>query len=117
MSAVLQMFLISLGLTILIELPLSLLFSREKKSLLVVLLVNILTNPPAVLICFLTSVFLSAKLYYPVQLAVEVLVVLTEGAVYYAFQKTDGLYRRPFLQALILNAVSYGIGVLINLLR
>ena len=41
-----------------------------------VVLVNVLTNPPAVLICWLGGVYLAPVLHFPLQFIVEVIVAL-----------------------------------------
>ena len=57
-------FALSLTLTLLLELPVSLLFRARGKDLLLVFLVNVLTNPAAVLVCVLTGDRLLAEGWY-----------------------------------------------------
>ena len=107
-------FSISLGLTLAIELPLALLFGVRKKGLLVVALVNCVTNPAAVLFLWFVSIYLPGGWYYPAEITIEIVVVLTEWLVYRAFRPEIPSIKRPFLMALVLNACSYGGGLLLR---
>lgn len=91
-----EMFLISLILTIGIELVVIWLFSRisrsasfihTKQGVLLVVLVNVLTNPPAVLICWLADMYMVNVLAIIVQLVVEMAVVAVEAWIYHSFAK------------------------------
>lgn len=103
---------LSLGLTLLIEIPAALILGlRRKEDILLVGLVNILTNPIVVLILNLFFLFTASPPPWFLILPLEVFAVLTEGFIY---QK--GLsYRRihPFLLSLILNGISYFGGLLL----
>ncbi|MCL2694794.1 MAG: hypothetical protein FWE69_00520 [Clostridiales bacterium] len=100
---------LSLGLTLLIELGVALLWRVPRRDLWLVVLVNILTNPPVVLLAILSRdiLRLSPLLCYPV---LEGLAVWTEGAVYKRFSHI----RRPYLFSLLANAVSFFIGFLLQ---
>ena len=107
----LKMFAFSLLLTIVIETALALLFRVRGKSLLIVILVNVLTNPIVVYLAY----FLDLSL--PIVLLPEAGAVLLEGSIYYMFNKKEGFeFRRPFVISLVLNAVSYCVGLLIGLI-
>lgn len=103
----LEMFGISLGLTLLIELPIGMVMGlRGKKYLLLMILVNVLTNPAAVLLCWLGVP----------QIPVELAVFLVEAGVYYRFSKEgDWNIKQPILLALVANVVSWGSGILIQM--
>ena len=76
---ILEMFGISLGLTLLIELPIGFAMGmREKKHILLMILINVLTNPAAVLLCWLGVA----------QIPVEIAVFVVEAGVYYWFSCT-----------------------------
>lgn len=104
---------ISLMITIVLELLGSLIVGvRNKKDLLNIILVNILTNP------LLNSIVLFVNVLYGifyrniVLYILEILVVIVEGVIYkkyLSFKKIN-----PFLLSLILNITSYGLGLLIN---
>ncbi|MBQ9910341.1 MAG: hypothetical protein IJM50_02470 [Lachnospiraceae bacterium] len=116
MTGILKTFGISLGLTLAIEMALAFLLRiRTKKGLLIVLLANVLTNPAAVFLC-MASGLVPGKGYYLFQLGVEALVVLTEGFVYGRFRDVLKAAVKPMLLSLILNACSYGTGLVLNLL-
>ena len=107
MSRLLTALLISLLLTLLLECAFAFVTgARTPRRLLLVALVNTLTNPPVVLLC---TMFPSPLLTAVMELAA----VLTEGAIYRA--RADWL-RRPFLFSLAVNAFSYLTGLLLNLL-
>ncbi len=83
------MFLVSLLLTIAVELVVAFVcFAiRGKNKLLLVTLVNVLTNPPAVLLCWLGRRYLPDTAELPVQLLVEMAVVIVEAWIYCSFAK------------------------------
>ncbi len=91
--------LLSLALTLIIELPLAALFKIPIKR---ALLVNILTNP-AVVLLFHWASFLSLPTL-PVVVILEICAIATEGYFY------KGYHKRPFLVAIILNVISYSVG-------
>ena len=101
------MFGISLGLTLLIELPVGFAMGmRGKKHILLMILVNILTNPAAVLLCWLGVA----------QIPVEIAVFLVEAGIYYWFSKDEGFtIKHPILLALWANLISWTSGILIQL--
>lgn len=93
-----EIFSMSLGLTLAIELPIACLWGLRGRQLLTVLAANVMTNPLAVAL-HLTGI---------PQLPIEVGVVLAEGAAYSLhFEK------RPWLLALVSNAISWGLGLLL----
>ena len=88
-----KMFGYSLAVTVLAELAVVFLFlkfqgqagcSRRAVALLVVL-VNVLTNPPAVLICWLGRIYLPWA-QIPLQIMVEGAVVAVEAYIYHSFE-------------------------------
>jgi hypothetical protein len=94
-----KIFAISLGLTLLIELPIAYLWGLRKRALLTVLAANLMTNPLAV----------ALHLMGIPQIPIEIGVVLAEGAAYSLhFEK------RPWLLALVSNAISWGIGLMLQ---
>ena len=103
----------ALFLTIIIELFVALLLKvREKKDILNIVLVNILTNPIVVSV----SVFFNYRyglMGRKISLIVlELTAYFVEGFIYYKYLK----YRKinPFLLSIILNLSSYLIGEVIN---
>lgn len=100
----LKMFGISLLLTLVIEIVIALIWGmRSKKRILLVILVNVLTNPVAVLLCWLGIP----------QLPVELTVVLTEALVYKA---PAWKIPHPVLFAIVCNTASWGTGILIQMM-
>lgn len=101
-SYLFEMFGISLLLTLLLELPAAWLVGlRGTKSVLLAVLVNVLTNPAAVLACWLGAP----------QILVEFFVVATEAAVYWQFSKAEQWkIPRPVLLAVLCNGISWVIG-------
>lgn len=103
---------LSLGLTLLFELPAAILLGvRRKQDVLLVTLVNILTNPLVVLILNLFLYVTAAPPPWFLILPLEIFAVLTEGFVY---QKGLSFRRiHPFILSLILNGISYFGGLLL----
>ena len=103
---------ISLGATLVLEAGFfSLAGKRNKKDLLLLILVNVITNPAVVLLYWLAALYTDLN-SIAVKAALELLAVLTEG---YYYKKYGQGFRRPYLFSLAANAVSFGIGVLIQL--
>ena len=94
-----EIFTMSLGLTLLFELPVAYLWGLRRRALLTVLAANLMTNPLAV----------ALHLMGIPQIPIEIGVVLAEGAAYSLhFEK------RPWLLALVSNAISWGIGLMLQ---
>lgn len=85
---------------------------RGKRELGLVALVNVLTNPPVVLLYY-TATRLWRWNAVPVTAVLEAAAVLVEWRCYQAYSER---VRRPFLFALLANLFSYGAGCVINLL-
>ncbi len=97
-------FVISLALTLVLELPIALLWGLRGRELLLCALANLLTNPAAVLLCLLFP--------FPwVTALAETGAVLIEGWYYRRY----GI-GRPWLLSLCANGCSFGAGVLLQLL-
>lgn len=95
-------FAISLGLTLLFELPFVYIWGlRGRHNLALTVLVNVLTNPAAVLL---------HGLGIPA-LPLEAAVVVVEG---FCYQTCGENVRRPVLLALAANVFSYGVGWILN---
>ena len=110
------MFGISLGLTLAIELPIAYSMGiRSGRGILIVLLTNVLTNPAAVYAAFLLKRHFPAAGRFTVELPIEAAVFTAEWLIYRSFRETDDEFKKPFLLSLVCNAVSYGIGILIQL--
>ena len=96
----LKLFSLCLGLTLAIELPIAFLWGLRGRELVAVAVANVMTNPLAV----------ALHLWGIPQIPIELGVGRAEGAAYSLhFEK------RPMLLALFSNAVSWGIGLLLNL--
>ena len=99
--------------TIIIELCGALILKvRDRKDLLNVLLVNILTNPLVVSIPVLILVRYGYKTSMIVLIVLEILTVLVEGFIYLKTLKYKKI--NPFGLSLILNISSFLIGEIIN---
>ena len=104
---------VSLALTLALEELFALIWGlRGRRELGTVALVNVLTNPPVVLL-YHTAVGLWGWNTAAVTAALEGAAVLVEWRYY---RLCSEQLRRPFLFALLANAFSYGVGRLINLL-
>ena len=109
-----KVMLISLTITLVIELSFAFILKYRKKDLVNVLLVNFLTNP------LLNSVTVAINYYYGLKarnislLILEILVVIIEGFIYHRYltrRKING-----YILSLILNIASYGLGLLVNMI-
>lgn len=112
-----KMFGISLILTLLVELIVAFLFQwRRHKLILLVILVNLLTNPPAVLLSWLGRLYLPPSFLVPIQLFVELLVIMTEAFIYCRFSRAPGWpdkqTLRPIRLAVVSNMCSWLLGIL-----
>lgn len=101
----------SLLLTLLVEAAVAFLWGlRGRKNLLIVLLVNILTNPVAVLVYWLYQVYAGAH-SLPVQVIIELTVIIVEAYIYRRFAEDDRFrIPRPIGLAIVANVLSWGIG-------
>lgn len=103
--------LISLGLTLFFEIFFCLFFKiRNVHDLALVVLVNIITNPPVVLLHYL----LSQKTQLPqvlIVLVLEIAAVMVEGLYYKRYAKK---INRPFLFSVGANAFSFLTGLIIQ---
>lgn len=109
------MFLRSLVLTIIIELILGLILGiRDKKDIINLILVNVITNPMVVMIQTLLLKYFGHNVEIIGIIILEVLAVLVEGLIYKKVLKYKKI--NPILLSLILNVTSFFIGELINML-
>lgn len=103
-------FAISLGLTLLLELLLARLCRLQGRDYLLVILVNILTNPAVVYLDMVCGALLpnGRDLW---QIPLEAAAIATEGFCYARFARS---VRRPWMFSLVANLFSYGCGLLIS---
>ena len=111
--ALLTALVISLALTLALETGFFLIIGkRNRKDLLLLLLVNVLTNPVVVLTYWLAVLYTEWNVVIII-IPLEVLAVLIEGHYY---KKYGCDFKRPCLFSLAANIFSYGTGLLIQLL-
>lgn len=109
---ILQAIGISLCLTIVLEILFAVIVGiRGKRDLLLLILVNILTNPPTVFTYYLLAYYTSWNRWV-IQIPLEIIVILVEAYYYKSYGKE---FRRPFLFSLLANLFSYGIGVILSI--
>lgn len=105
--------LISLICTILIEVIVSIILKvKNKKDILNIVLVNILTNPIVVAISFIINIYIGIKIRNISLIFIEILVVIIEGRIYKKHLEFKNI--NPYMLSLILNIASYGGGLIIN---
>ena len=112
-----KMLLLSLLITIAVELPLSLLFGARKKGLIAVLLVNLITNPAVVFLSYLARGVLSEGWTKAAVIFLEIAAVITEALLYKKSGTELTGIRRPFPASVTLNLTSFLAGLLFKLLR
>ena len=101
----------SLALTLIFEIVFFFLAGkRNKKDLLLVVMVNVLTNPIVVLLYWLSVMYTDWNKTI-VKIPLELFAVLTEGFYYKKYAQS---FKRPFLFSLAANAFSFSIGVLLQ---
>ena len=104
---------LSLTLTIALETGFFLLIGkRNKKDLLLLLLVNVITNPVVVLSFWLAVLYMDWNKYI-ILVLLELFAVLIEG---YYYKKYGISFRRPYIFSLCANMFSFWAGELIQLL-
>ncbi len=110
--ALLPAFALSLGLTLLLELLVAGLCRLRGRDYLLLILVNILTNPAVVYLDMLCRNLIpdGRNLW---QIPLEAAAILIEGFCYARFARS---IRRPWMFALVANIFSYGVGLFINLM-
>lgn len=121
-----EMFGISLAITLVVELAIFFLWQRwnrkkqrtksfkkdVQKKVLLIFLVNLLTNPAAVLLCWLGRLYLPDFPELVFQFGVEIAVVAVEAFVYCSFkEKEQWRIERPIAFAISANACSWLFGV------
>lgn len=85
---------------------------RLGNRLLLAVLVNLLTNPAAVLLCWLGRIYLPVFPAFPVQVLVEIIVVAVEARIYRSFAGKPGWeIGNPVALAVVANVCSWGIGL------
>lgn len=101
-------FAVSLGLTLLLEVPVAYCWGlRSRHDLTVAVLVNVLTNPAVVLL----NGLLSATPWWAVQLPLEAAAIAVEG---FCYRHCGENICRPYLLSLCANCISYGAGLVLN---
>ena len=101
---------LSLGLTLLFELPFAFLWGLRKGDITLCILVNVLTNPIVVLCTLLYRAYVPFP-DWPVVAVLELAAVVTEGLLY---RDLGEHIRKPILLSVCANALSYSLGLLIN---
>ena len=101
----------SLGLTVALEVGIGIVTGKkDRKNLLLIVLVNIITNPVVVLSYWLAAAYTSWNLALVVA-ALEVFAVLLEGGYYRKYGRGFG---RPYLFSAAANMFSFWVGALIQ---
>ena len=116
-QALINSLVLSLLLTVALEIGFFILISRlftnkrDKKDFLLVILVNVLTNPVVVLLYWLAALYTNWNIVI-VLLPLELFAIFTEG---YYYKKYSSGFRRPYLFSVAANVFSFGTGLLIQL--
>ena len=105
--SLLHAILAALAMTLVLELVFALAWGVRKEGLLVVGLMNLMTNPAANVLYYFGVQLLGWPPLW-LTLALEAAVVAAEGIC------GRGIIRRPWLFALLVNLFSYGVGALIQ---
>lgn len=110
---ILEMFAVSLGATFVLEtLVMILMDEHSKKNLLLLVLVNILTNPMAVYLAYVGKILIGTSEIL-IQLPIEIVVILVEAGIYTWFSKDENWkIKRPILLGILTNVFSWSIGLM-----
>lgn len=112
MNSIVKSMIICLICTLVIEIIFAVILRvRDKKDLLNIALVNILTNPLVVSISLYIHIYYGNYYYRISMIILELLVLFIEGFIYKRVLKKQ---INPYVLSLILNASSYGLGLIIN---
>ena len=103
---------VSLGLTLIIECSFALLTGKRGRDLLLVLLVNVMTNPAAVTVVLLIKYAYSLP-KWAVMIPVEAAVIAVEA---YIYNKFGSKYKHPVLFSISANAISVAVGILLEIM-
>ena len=111
-----SMFAVSLGLTIIIECSIARVWGlKSRKEMLLVLLVNILTNPAAVFCVWICNGYLGREFSFLFQCVIEFVVVVVEAKVYSGFGREEGWnIKKPLQFSIIVNMISWLSGVVLQ---
>lgn len=102
----------ALVLTVVIEVSVAWLAKvRNRRDLIVVALVNVLTNPLVVSIGAAIALFIGYSYFLPIMIILEITALLVEASIY---KKTLISQVNPFLLSLMCNGTSYIIGEFLN---
>lgn len=85
---------------------------KTKNDLLTVVLVNVMTNPIVVCFSFLSGFFFGNTVRGYAEAGLEAFAFISEALVYRKILTIKKI--NPFLLSLILNGVSYGVGLVLN---
>ena len=95
------------------ETGLAALLGYRKRDLTFVALVNLLTNPPVVVLTFLSGLYWGKTAWIISVVFFELAAFLTEALIYRS--NLDKKKPNPFLLSLILNAASFACGEIVNM--
>ena len=106
--------LISLILTIIIELIVAILLKiRSQKDIMLVILVNICTNPVVVYIVNLSLLLQSKILHISILAILEIFAFLVEGRLYKNYLENKTI--KPYKLSLCTNLTSFSFGIFLNI--
>jgi hypothetical protein len=102
---------ISLGLTVFLEEVFAIIVGIQySKDLVLVLLVNLLTNPAAVLCYYILAFYIEMNILV-LKIPIELAAVIIEGLYY---RKYASSIKKPFLFSVSANILSFGTGLILN---
>lgn len=104
---------VSLCLTLIIELMVSLFFGiKDKEDIKVVIWVNILTNPVVVYIANCVKLLNNNLIYNIIVIIMEVIVIIVEFILYKKYLEYKG--KSPLLLSSVNNIISFSLGIIIS---
>ncbi len=106
----------SLLFTLTIELLISIVLGiRKKEDIKVIICANVCTNPVIVYITNCIMLLNNMVLYFAIVIFLEIIVVIVEYIIYKKCLRFDKI--SPFIISLVNNVISFGIGIIINIIK
>jgi len=110
-APIIKILLLSLAATLIIELAAAYLMKVPAGDLRVVALVNLMTNPPYVLLVLICRYFFPPQAILMLQIVCEIIIIVIEAKLYRAHLKS---YSRPYMLSIVANLLSIAAGAALS---
>ena len=110
-APIIKILLLSLAATLIAELAAAYIMKVPAGDLRVVALVNLMTNPPYVLLVMICRYFFSPQAILLLQIVCEIIIIIIEAKLYRAYLKN---YSRPYTLSIVANLLSIAAGAALS---